>query len=105
VKRFLPYIVVAHALALVFVLFFWLNLPYTYDYEFSLLSRVAVIKNILLGSETKPRRDDFLFINVAYEKKLIGKSDDFGFPIGNEAITDRSRLASFFEKASRSNQH
>lgn len=87
------------------VTFLWLNLPYTYDYEFTLLSRIAVFKNILLGSEEKPPREDFLFINVAYEKKLIDKYDDFGFPIGNEAITDRSRLAAFFEKASHANSH
>lgn len=85
--------------------FLWLNLPYTYDYEFSLLSRIAIIKNVMLGAETKPEREKFLFVNISYEKKLVQKVDDFGFPIGNEALTDRSRLSAFFEKAARTNNH
>jgi len=90
---------------LLLLTFLWLNLPYTYDYEFNLLSRVSIFKNIVLGAETKPDSRNFLFVNISYEKKLVEKLDDYGFPIGNEAITDRSRLATFFQKAAHANGH
>jgi hypothetical protein len=104
-KKFLPLIVIAHTLLLLLLTFLWLNLPYTYDYEFNLLSRISIFKNVVLGAETKPDSRNFLFINISYEKKLVEKLDDYGFPIGNEAITDRAHLATFFEKAAHTNGH
>lgn len=35
---------------------------------------------------------DALFINVAYDKQLVDKCDEFGMPIGNIDITDRTKL-------------
>lgn len=36
--------------------------------------------------------DDVVFINVANDKQLVDISDEFGIPIGNDAITDRGKL-------------
>lgn len=55
--------------------------------------------------EEKPSKDDFLLINVSYQKSLIPKLDTYGFEIGNEAITDRASLATLFEKLSLYNNH
>ena len=35
---------------------------------------------------------DALFINVAYDKQLVDKYDEFGMPVGNIDITDRTKL-------------
>jgi len=59
----------------------------------------------LFEIEEKPPKDGFLLINVSYQKSLIPKLDDYGFEIGNEAITDRASLAALFEKLSLYNNH
>lgn len=41
--------------------------------------------------------DDVVFINVANDKQLVDVSDDFGIPIGNAAVTDRSKLNRLME--------
>lgn len=38
--------------------------------------------------------NDALFVNVAYDKQLVDKIDDFGIATGNIDITDRSKLLS-----------
>ena len=41
--------------------------------------------------------NDALFVNVAYDKQLVDKVDDYGMTIGNIDITDRSKLLSFLQ--------
>ncbi len=40
-----------------------------------------------------PESKDFAFINTSYDLQLIDRFDDFGFPVGNQPITDRDKLA------------
>ncbi len=40
---------------------------------------------------------DAVFVNVAYDKQLIERHDDYGMPVGNVDITDRYKLRSFLE--------
>ena len=40
---------------------------------------------------------DVLFVNIAYDKQLIERTDEFGMPVGNVDITDRRKLLSFLE--------
>jgi hypothetical protein len=82
-----------------------LELPFTYENEGSIISGSSIVKNVLLGLEEKPDKSQFLLINTSYQKKLIPKLDEFGFELGNEAITDRGALASLFQKASQTNLH
>ncbi len=44
-----------------------------------------------------PPSKNFALINVSNDLALIDKVDSYGFPIGNQAITDREKLARFFE--------
>lgn len=39
-----------------------------------------------------PESKDFAFINVSYDLSLIDKYDEYGFPVGNQVITDRQKL-------------
>jgi len=40
-----------------------------------------------------PESEDFAFINTSYDLQLIDRYDEFGFPVGNQAITDREKLS------------
>ena len=44
-----------------------------------------------------PESSDYALINVSYDLDLIEKTDEFGFPIGNQVITDRRKLTSLFK--------
>lgn len=40
---------------------------------------------------------DVLFVNIAYDKQLSERTDEFGMPVGNVDITDRKKLLSFLQ--------
>lgn len=45
-----------------------------------------------IGLTKEPPHDDVLFINIAYDKQLTERTDEYGMPIGNTDITDRLKL-------------
>lgn len=98
-------LVFIHTLMLMWATYHWLNLPYTYENEGVIISWSSILKNIVLGLEDKPPKEDFLLINTSYQKMLLPKLDEYGFEIGTEPITDRQSLADFFQKASTHNHH
>lgn len=86
--------------------FFLLSLPQVLADEYLLVQSTSVIKNLILNLEEKPDSNRFLFVNVAWDKALIpktesikieGEKEGFEVPIGNEPITDRGKLAVLFE--------
>lgn len=48
-------------------------------------------------SKNKEKRKDVIFVNVAYDKQLIERHDEYGITIGNCDITDRGKLRSLLE--------
>lgn len=48
-------------------------------------------------SKDVEEKKDAVFVNVAYDKQLIERHDDYGITVGNVDITDRSKLKSFLE--------
>ena len=98
-------LVFTHTLLLIWATYHWLNLPFTYQDEGAIISWSSIIKNIALGLEDKPPKENFLLINTSYEKALLPKVDEYGFEIGTESITDRQSLADFFRRASLYNHH
>lgn len=50
-------------------------------------------------------RQDVLFVNIAYDKQLTEKIDEFGMPIGNTCITDRRKLLSFLQMLHSTNNY
>lgn len=98
-KLFLLIGALANAFLLLGVSSFLLQQPITPEDEYLVIKLTSALKNIGLGLDEKPPQKDFLFVNVAYAKALVPKYDESGvFPIGNEAITDRAKLASLFQK-------
>lgn len=49
-----------------------------------------------LSTEQEPA-NDFVYINVAYDKKFIPINDEYGMPLGNIDITDRKKLSQFID--------
>lgn len=41
------------------------------------------------------KNDDAVFVNVAYDKQLIERHDNYGMTVGNADITDRRKILSF----------
>jgi hypothetical protein len=82
-----------HSLFLLYITWFWLDSIWARGDEKSLIKWSSVIRRSLLKIDDKPPVDDFVFINLASEKELIPKSDG----MGEEVITNRERLAKFFQ--------
>ena len=89
---------IAHSIFLIFFTIFWLNQETTYGDEVALIKWTSAIKRLLLDRDEKPDRKDLFFINVSWDKQIVKKLDEDGlFPIGNQAITDRIKLAKLFQ--------
>lgn len=57
---------------------------------------VEWVKN-KVGLVKQPDGHNVLFVNIAYDKQLTERTDEFGMPVGNVDITDRMKLLSFLE--------
>lgn len=86
-----------HAAFLVLLTFFWLNTTFMYEDEYLLIRFTSFVKRLVLRLEEKPAKERFLFVGVSWDKALTEKLDDNGFPIGNQAITDREKLTKFLQ--------
>lgn len=85
-----------HAILMVLLTLFLQSMDWMRGKEARLLKHTAGVFRTLLPEPSKPSFEDFAFINVSYDKELIDHYDEFGFPAGNEAITDRGELAQLF---------
>jgi len=65
-----------HGLWLLFLTFLWINQSITYKDELFEIQLTSGIRHLFFSAEAKPESDDFLFINTAYDRKLIEKYSD-----------------------------
>ena len=93
---------VAHAVVMLFLNIMWMNSPLVYEDEYFLARILTVVKKIVLGAETKPDPERFLFINVAYNKAFILKLGESEELLGEQVITDRKVLANVLKKIAQS---
>lgn len=107
---------VLNAIVLIWLTFLLLSIPYVLPDEYVLVRTTSAIKNLVLGLEQKPDSNRFLFVNVAWDKMLVEKTekivmpgekeaDALEIPIGNEPITDRQKLAIFFDLLGKKPNH
>ena len=94
-----------HSVFLLFFTFWLLERNYTYGDEKFLLKWSSIIKKVILGKDDKPPVNDLLFINTSYDYMLIDKTDENGFSIGNQVITDREKLAKLFSMIKTSDKY
>lgn len=85
--------------------FLWVNNSFilTDDEEFMIKS-TSGIRNTLLGFKEKPNPDEFLFVDIAWEKQLVDEKSN-GQLIGKRAITNRKRVTEFLSYLNKTNQH
>lgn len=77
--------------AMVALTFYLMSLPWLAGDEKLLIWGTSAIK---FANREIPSSSDFAFINTSYDLQLIDRLDDFGFAVGQRAITDRAKLAS-----------
>jgi len=96
-KRFKIMVALASVLhtGILFLLTSWfMSLPWLAGDEKFLIWFTSAIK---FQSREMPDPGTVALINVSYDLELIDKFDDFGFPVGNQVITDRLKLYEFFK--------
>lgn len=94
-NRMVVLLSIIHALGMLILTFVWLNRSITYGDEMFLIQMTSGVKRLIFDTEDKPDKNDFLFVNVAYDRKLTEKREN-GVFLGNQDITDRAKLAQFF---------
>ena len=75
------------------VMFIWLNQYMILDDEVMLIKLTTGIKNHLLKLKEQPNPDEFLFIDLTWEKALADEKNKDGQVIGKRPITNRARIA------------
>lgn len=84
---------VAFVLSLVAMSLFLVNACWKWSLglESSLLGKYEMARRALSSSDDSLPQEVFL-VNVAYDRQLADISDEWGLPVGNTDITDRSKL-------------
>ncbi|MCX6158860.1 MAG: CHASE2 domain-containing protein [Ignavibacteriae bacterium] len=85
------------ALIMLVLTFFLLESNRTYGDDTFLVKYSSIFKKLILKIDDKPKQDELLFVNVSYDPMLIDKLDADSIPIGQQIITDRSKLARLFK--------
>lgn len=73
--------------------FYLMKLPWLAGDEKFLIWGSSAVK---FSFREVPSSEDFAFINTSYDLQLVDRFDEFGFPVGNRAITDREKLLRLF---------
>lgn len=99
-KRLLFILIPVHTILMLVLTFYLMKLPWLASDEKFLIWSTSAIK--FTGREI-PSSEDFALINTSYDLQLIDRYDEFGFPVGNQAITDRTKLAQVLKIINSSN--
>lgn len=93
-KPYLKWVIsIFHAFLLLVFTVVWMNSNYTYGDEHFIIKWTSIAKRVIFKIDDDPPGKNYMFINLAYEKALIPRED----ALGNEVITDRNKLATFFK--------
>ena len=80
------------------------NTPYSLGDEESFVQYLYIAKEQLSPTD-KQLPPDVLPINIAYDKQLVDCTDEYGFPQGQTAITDRTKLLRFLQLAEQNGRY
>jgi hypothetical protein len=99
-----PLVCILHSVVLLFITYWWLNLPFDYDAGEEHLTWFTFIKEqFSMEPEYHVDFDSIVFINIAYDKVLVPVEDAYGIPAGVIPITDREKLDSLLTIINRNN--
>ncbi|MCH7513144.1 MAG: CHASE2 domain-containing protein [Bacteroidetes bacterium] len=88
-KKVSLFLALANTVILFFLTSWFWSLPWLAGDEKLMIWATSAIR---LMNRDMPESKEFALINVSYDQMLINKFDDFGFPVGNQVITDRQKL-------------
>ena len=80
------------------------NLKYSIISGPSVGQRIEQFREITGLSKVKAT-DEFVFVNIAYDRQLVPILDEFGFPQGNIDITDRDKLRLFLSQLNNNHKY
>ena len=93
-KLLLILLITVNTLLMISFTFYLMKLPWlASDEKFLIWSTTA----LNFANRERPDSEEFVFINTSYDLVLIDKYDEFGFPVGNQAITDRQKLSQLLQ--------
>jgi hypothetical protein len=97
----------ANSIVMMAIMFIWLNQFIILDDEVYLIKITTGIKKHLFKLREQPSPNDFLFIDISYEKTLAPEIDreNANKIKGTRPVTDRLRIAEFFNKISEHPDH
>jgi hypothetical protein len=106
-KIIIAIIAFLNGLWMLWVTFWFLSIPQALPDEYMLVQASSVVKTLIFGLEKKPDSSRFLFINVSKDKALLPLEDPDvpGYILGNEAITDRSKLVKLLQILEKNPNH
>ena len=90
-KRKILYATLLSILAMA-VSYFSTNLNVALSGERDVLKYWGLVTALFSSGSKNTVPDDVLFINVSSDRQLVDRTDEYGIPIGNAAITDRQKL-------------
>ncbi len=89
-KKVSIFLALANTVILFFLTTWFWSLPWLAGDEKLMIWATSAIR---LMNRDIPESQNFALINVSYDQMLIHKFDDFGFLVGNQAVTDREKIA------------
>ena len=91
--------IIVNSLAMIFLTFYFMTLPWLAGDEKLLIWSTSALK---FANREIPDSENFAFINTSYDLQLIDRLDEFGFPVGQQVITDREKLTYILDVISKS---
>ena len=91
--------IIVNSLAMIFLTFYFMTLPWLAGDEKLLIWSTSALK---FANREIPDSENFAFINTSYDLQLIDRLDEFGFPVGQQVITDRQKLTYILDVISKS---
>ncbi|HRY31623.1 MAG TPA: CHASE2 domain-containing protein [Bacteroidales bacterium] len=103
-RLFIAIFLVVNTLICVLLSFMLMNISYLnkHHHELDVIFTGNYLKHFLLGREDAWPVEDYLFIDLAYQKSLVDKISGEGYVVGRKAITDRNKVRTFLEMINRS---
>lgn len=97
-RRLLTKIVVAgvNALLLSLLVFAGDRLDYSLGGEGSIMKKIETLRG-LTATERSEAADDFVAVNVGYDREFVPALDCFDMPVGRRSVVDRGKLAQFLD--------
>lgn len=94
-------LIAANTIAMMALTFYLMKLPWLASDEKFLIWSTSAFD---FANRERPNSKNFALINTSYDLELIDRYDEFGFPVGNQAITDRQKLAQLLRAINTGNE-